>query len=100
MSHLSPKRWLRPRSRRWREAHGPRVDNLTVLIIKDVYQSGEFLYERPEWARIARARGWMTVGAYYSLKPVITKRRNPLAFPRSLYADGPFHWMLSRGLPR
>jgi hypothetical protein len=89
----SPKRWSRPRSRRWREEHGPDV-SLTDILKETYPQAGGIEYRRPEWARTARKFGWMTIGEFYALKPEPTGRTHPGL--EMLYGESPFLRMLKK----
>ena len=87
MNRRSPKRWARPRSRRWRQENAPPFTH--VDIIKDVWSNG---WERPDWAKTARKFGWITLGDYYAIRP--TKKVPGLS--DLLYQQSPFFQMLSR----
>jgi hypothetical protein len=59
-----PKRFAPPRSRRAREAAAPPYSATDIL--KEIYHDG---WTRPEWAKLAYARGWMVAGEFYAIEP-------------------------------
>lgn len=92
MSPNSPKRWLRPGSRRWREHKAERGRPLThIEILKTLY------YERlkpPPWADLARKHGWMTLVEYCRL-PYKWWVRVPSIYDRA-YATTPFLGLIKK----
>lgn len=97
---FQPKQWARPRGRRWREEQAAEALGVEVYqfraaeILKDIYHCG---YRRPSWARLARARGWMTDVEYYELEA--TERDPSGDVTRLLYEESPFFKMLSKSAP-
>lgn len=88
MARFKPKAWLRPRSRRWRGAHGPSYSPFDI--IKDIWSDG---WERPAWAKLAHERGWITAGEYYAVKPEDTGERPITGW---LYEESPMFGILKK----
>ncbi len=75
-----PKDWPARKARRTREEHAWEASDLAEpiwqLVIKDIWTDGR---QRPAWAKLAHARGWMTSAAYYAL-PMSEKTQGFLDF--------------------
>lgn len=74
-----PKRWAPPKA--WRSRNQGEVSLADVL--KEFYDDG---YRRPEWARQAYARHWMTSAQFYAVRERVPSGRR-MAFR---YEDAPF----------
>jgi hypothetical protein len=87
-----PKQWPARKAKRTREALAWDASDLEFslsLILKDKWSDG---WGRPAWAKLARARGWLTEAAYYAVRQSV---RVP-GIADLLYRDSPLLGMLRK----
>jgi len=107
VSRWSPKKWTRPRSRAWREAHDPAVDpslfqKESIKILKRLYALGPTpptpIMDRPQWAKTAVKFGWLTRGAYLAVKEIPTGRMHPArpGFTEAMFGKSPVLGLIAK----
>jgi len=100
VSRWKPKAWLRPRSRRARNARfpSPRTD----VIIKALWPQSKLGMRptremvRPVWVEIARKFGWMTPNEYWTHPEEWTGRMLPAS---PLWAEAPLFGLFRKVQP-
>lgn len=89
MSRFKPKEWLRPRSRRYREAEAeqrhPDIDIFTETL-KDIWRESP-AWARPAWAKRAWDRGWIASADYFAIEEEPTGLPGHFEFN---YEENPF----------
>ncbi len=77
------------RATRWGLLREPVTNLSSAMILKDIWHNG---WVRPEWAKLARDRRWMTWAAYYDV-PQDVRVPGPL---KAIYEESPFFRLLKR----